>query len=158
MRMLKLISTVALTALAICNLAAAGDDKHYCGSTRQQALDAPFRVDSPQPGKATVYFIGTGTRMIKLAIMIDGEWIGATGRNDYLAAALNPGIHHVCAASVHTKFNHALLRLSVEADHVYYVKEDLNSAGGWAYNPPTLVLLDEDQGPEAMKHVKPAHR
>ena len=120
---------------------------------------ANARIDSAENGRALVYVIGSGTRMIKLAVAIDGRFVGITGRNDYIAVSLDPGVHHICATSVKTKSRDALLQLTVAADQTYYVKQDFDRNGGWYYSPPRLwlLLLDADQGADAMTRAKPAH-
>jgi len=45
----------------------------------------------PEPGKARVYAIGSGT------IAMDGQWMGEGSRDTYFSFSVEPGLHHLCS-------------------------------------------------------------
>lgn len=79
----------------------------------------------PEPGKARVYFIQHVGRVsclgacFKTKIGVNGTWVGADQDNSYFSISVEPGEHHMCAA---TGPLIALTHFTAEAGKVYYFR------------------------------------
>ena len=92
--------------------------------------DASFLVDhvksqsrtSPDPGKALVYIIQTESMPgIITRIGVDGSWGGVVRDNSYVPLSVEPGEHHLCAATQNTKHPEAqFVHFRAEAGKVYF--------------------------------------
>ena len=92
--------------------------------------DAGFAVEqvkgqpaaSPAPGKALVYVIQKeSSRGIFTRVGLDGSWGGAIQGNSFIPLSVNPGEHHLCAATQDRKHPEAeLVHFKAEAGKVYF--------------------------------------
>ena len=81
---------------------------------------------------------------------LDGKWAGATHGDSYFFFTVDPGVHHLCAA---TQFGMssadsqtALLHFTAVAGGVYYVEVKNYSWLEKSSHDVTLSPLDSDQG------------
>jgi hypothetical protein len=84
-------------------------------------------LTQPEPGKARIYFIDEsgGSNPFQPAILgIDGAWVGAIHRNSYFSVSVDPGDHHMCAASPSYRETKAvvLAHLQAEAGKTYFFR------------------------------------
>ena len=92
----------------------------------------PPAPQSPEPGKARVYFIQQSGVKFNLEypsinVAVDGAWVGALRPNSYFAASVAPGEHHVCAMlqSIATGTVTELAQFSAGPDKTYYYRSRL---------------------------------
>jgi carboxypeptidase family protein len=80
--------------------------KPSCGPSNIEfeVRTSKHQPDKPaEPGKAKVYVVQTSRKPFfepqnpVIRIGVDGNWIGATKKNSYLAFSVGPGEHHLCA-------------------------------------------------------------
>jgi hypothetical protein len=101
----------------------------------------------PEPGKALVYFLQKkwgGNLMTRVGM--DGAWAGVIQGNSYIYASVEPGEHHVCAASMGLKNPDAeFVHFNAQAGKVYYylVRAELIDNGGPLTMPIDPVDRDE---------------
>jgi hypothetical protein len=127
---------------------------------------AKFAVDngaggaaaSGEPGKALVYFIEDDSNFGSFPkpttrMGVDGKWVGATHGNSYMALAVDPGEHHLCAswqtAVILGKGKMAsAAHFTAEAGGVYYfeVKNTFILGDNSAITDMSLKPLDSDEG------------
>ena len=76
----------------------------------------------PEPGKALVYFIQKQSGInFMTRIGLDGAWAGVIEGDSYIFASVEPGEHHVCAATMGRKNPIAeLIHFKAEPGKVYY--------------------------------------
>lgn len=110
-------------------------------------------VQAPD-GKALVYVIeqmpSMGLLSTKVAVGVDGGWVGIMKPQTYVSFTLDPGVHHICAqyqgeAAVGEEGQIILHRLNVEAGKTYYLLYRGifdRSSGEVAF----LDMVDEDEG------------
>jgi len=138
------VSSTAQTAAAIYQQA--------CGP-----LKAKFVVEqvngqpptAPEPGKALVYFIQKETgAYFTTRVGLDGAWVGVVQDDSYIFAAVAPGEHHACAATLNRKHREAeLVHFTVEAGKTYYylVRGMGGNAGYGGFAAMELGPADRDE-------------
>jgi hypothetical protein len=116
----------------------------------------------PEPGKARIYFlqdsfVPAGTEPAMFGV--DGAWVGAIHKAAYFSISVDPGEHHICAASRY--FNRvaetavlALAHLQTEAGRTYFYRLRLGEF-------VELEPVDSDEGeyvipeyPLSVSHAK----
>ena len=94
---------------------------------------SPPPLTPPEPGKAKIYFFqatgvsGMTTESGTTMFGIDGAWVGAIRGASYFSVSVDPGEHHICAASryfyrVAGTEVLALAHLQAEAGKTYYYR------------------------------------
>jgi hypothetical protein len=111
-----------------------------------------------EPGKAMIYFIEDDSNFASFPkpttrMGVDGKWVGATHGNSYMAFAVDPGEHHLCAS---WQFGVILgkgkmasaAHFTAEAGRVYYfqVKNTFIRGDNSAITDMKLTPLDSDEG------------
>ena len=106
-----------------------------------------------EPGKSQVYVVELAERAflfdprkITIRIGLDGEWVGAVkGTHTYMAVAVNPGEHHVCAErqSVQGSMEReaGFISFTAEPDKRYYFRARFTEHSG-----VNLEQINEDEG------------
>jgi hypothetical protein len=105
---------------------------------------------SPSPGKARLYVFrqgGIGREL--LPVVIDGVMLGSAMHNSFLVAELPPGSHVIASP---TGENVSTVRLETSAGQIHFVK--LSTRWGWKYTRSALVLVDETEGRDAIRHSR----
>ncbi|HEV2575805.1 MAG TPA: hypothetical protein VGU25_01225 [Acidobacteriaceae bacterium] len=111
-----------------------GMNPSACGSGRpnfsiKEDASAPAVTQAPD-GKALIHVIEqmppVGLISTKVAVGVDGSWVGETKPQTYVSFTVDPGVHHICAnyqgdAAVGEEGKTILRRLNVEAGHTYYL-------------------------------------
>ena len=120
--------------------------------------DAGQAAAKAEPGKALVYFIEDDSNFGSFPkpttrMGVDGKWVGATHGNSYMAFAVDPGEHHLCAS---WQFGVILgkgkmasaAHFTAEAGGVYYfeVKNTFIRGDNSAITDMSLKPLDSDEG------------
>ena len=118
--------------------------------------DASFVVEqvkgqaptSPAPGKALVYIIQKeSARGIFSRIGLDGSWKGVIQDNSYIPLSVEPGEHHLCAATQNTKHPEAeLVHLKAEAGKVYFYLISVTAADVGSEFIMAFNTVDRDEG------------
>jgi hypothetical protein len=112
---------------------------------------SPHSLTPPEPGKARIYFLqniavsgdlSTATGPIMFGV--DGAWAGAIHGAAYFSISVDPGEHHICAASryfyrVAETGVLALAHFQAEAGRSYYYRLRLGEY-------PELEPVDSDEG------------
>jgi hypothetical protein len=118
----------------------------------------------PPAGKALVYLVenmasvGPGTK--KVNIGLDGAWIGATDAETHIRFAVDPGVHHLCAAyqshfeDMDAEGRILLLRLDAKAGHIYYLRYHALLANGTAI--AFFEKVDDDEGQHLVQNTDSA--
>jgi hypothetical protein len=121
-------------------------------------IDSGAATATAEPGKALVYFIEDDSNFGSFPkpttrMGVDGKWVGATHGNSYMALALDPGEHHLCAS---WQFGVILgkgkmasaAHFTAEAGGVYYfeVKNTFIRGDNSAITDMKLKPLDSDEG------------
>lgn len=108
-------------------------------------------LTQPEPGKARIYFIHDsgavkGIRTpTELMLGLDGAWAGANYESSYFSVSVDPGEHHICAASQSygkTKLV-VLAHFQAEAGRTFFYRTRLIVAGAPQYLE--LVPVDSDE-------------
>jgi plastocyanin len=106
-----------------------------------------------EPGRSLVYIVEVAERAflfdprkITIRIGLDGEWVGAVkGTHTYMAVAVNPGEHHVCAErqSVQPSLEReaGFISFTAEPDKRYYFRARFAEHSG-----VKLDRINEDEG------------
>jgi Protein of unknown function (DUF2846) len=104
----------------------------------------------PAPGKALVYILRPATMglAVRMFLKCDSVHIGSTMAHNFVYAMLEPGTHTL----VSTSENHAKLEITVEADKVYYIKQEVKM--GFAIAETGLKLVDEKEGQKYLQKCK----
>jgi hypothetical protein len=114
---------------------------------------AQHPLTQPEPGKSRIYLIhdiGAFPTLwaFEKPIMLgfDGAWLGANLKDSYFSVSIDPGEHHICAA---TQYNRgiklvALAHLQVEAGKTYFYRTRFNAPGAMYYLE--LDAIDSDEG------------
>lgn len=102
------------------------------GTTFDVKLDkSQHSLTEPERGKARIYFIydsglATGDRTLVMPMMLgmDGAWVGVDHNNSYFSVSIDPGEHHICAASQYYRESKlvALSHLQAEAGNTYFYR------------------------------------
>jgi hypothetical protein len=107
----------------------------------------------PEQGKARIYFIhdegATPTLWSNekpILLGADGAWLGANLHNSYFSVLINPGEHHVCAATQYSREVKlvALTHFQAEAGMVYFFRTRVIVPGA-IYNLE-ISSVDSDEG------------
>jgi hypothetical protein len=113
---------------------------------------SPHSLTPPEPGKALIYFLqdtgvtrGLSTATGPTMFGVDGAWVGAIHGAAYFSISVDPGEHHICAASryfyrVAGTSVLALVHLQTEAGKTYYYRLRL---GEYSVE---LEAVDTDEG------------
>jgi hypothetical protein len=124
------MKALPLTFLLLVSLSAGAQTadtiyKQACGPKDasfqlQQVPDTP--PTAPEPGKALVFFLQTQSGMnFMTRIGLDGAWAGVIHGDAYIYASVDPGEHHVCAATMGRKNPKAeFIHFSAEPGKIYY--------------------------------------
>ncbi len=116
----------------------------------------PNPAGQPEADKALVYFFDDSPSngvIDKLTTRagIDGVWVGATQRNSYFYASVDPGEHHVCASwqnwlgpGVNATHKTVAAHFTAEAGRTYYFK-----VGGQLTHSAIDINLDPIDSDEA---------
>lgn len=153
---MKIAPLVLLIAAPTLALGQSSDPSAACG-----AAGASFEIklnrahqtaESPEPGKAQVYFIqDTGVRVTfgvypTTLIGMDGAWVGAYKNDSFFFVAVDPGEHHFCSNldSISTGHQRQLVHFTAEPGKTYYFRTRLLLAQGLIY--PELSPIDSDEG------------
>jgi hypothetical protein len=168
-------ATLVVIVLAACAFAqenSEGKASAACGP-----LNVKFVTDSstaqplgqPDPSKALVYVVEDfrkapgewGNPTIRVGL--DGAWEGATRASSYLAFAVDPGEHHLCASwqSHQQRLSKlaAFAHLMAEAGKTYYYRARItySSYGGNVANMNLdLEPVDRDQGENLVASYHPS--
>jgi hypothetical protein len=119
---------------------------------------------SPAPGKALVFIIQKeSSRGIFTRIGSDGSWKGVIHDNSYIPFSVEPGEHHLCAATQSAKHPEAqFVHFTAEAGKVYFylinvTAEDIGNGFNMAFHAAdrdeALYLIASD--PQSVAKPKP---
>jgi hypothetical protein len=113
--------------------------------------DTQHTLTLPEPGKARLYFLMDSGASYSLAyptvkLGMDGAWLGANHDDSYFSVSIEPGEHHLCAASQSsvTADLFELAHFTAEAGKVYYYRTRFILAQNLQYLE--LTPIDSDQG------------
>ena len=149
---MKMMLASALLFIAIPALAQSTDALYNqaCGPK-----DKNFQVEheqkrpptSPDPGKALVYIIQKDSlRRVITRIGLDGSWGGVVQDNSYIPLSVEPGEHHLCAATQNEKHPEAeFAHFTAEAGKVYFYLIRGTAADVGSSITMTLQTVDRDE-------------
>lgn len=136
---------VAVRAQALPPLSACGAGQPNF-NVKDAAVGSP--VAPVAADKAVVYVFEQMPSVLllstKVAIGLDGSWVGETKPQSYIRFVAEPGVHHLCAqyqgdAAVGEQGKILLRRLNLEAGHTYY----LLYRGIFSRDSGEVAFLDE---------------
>jgi hypothetical protein len=149
--MKTMVATIFLSLLSCCafgqNRAAISAAEAACGPMDVQfdvtADKSQHPTPTPENGKALIYVVQQHTGSTRIGA--DGKWLGGLQRGGYFSAAIDPGVHHLCARAHIGLWNHlSLYELNAKAGETYYFVAHVVSAV--AYDDFAISQLNADEG------------
>lgn len=131
-------------------------------SSDSAVIQPPSAVIQPPAGKALVYVIEQMPSVplisTKVAVGVNGKWVGETKPRSYISFAVDPGMNHICAtyqgdAAVGEEGKTILRRLNVEAGQTYY----LLYRGIFSRNSGEVAFFDEVDEDEGAYLLQTSH-
>jgi hypothetical protein len=151
------VGALALLAGPLALAQARSAPEASCGDGAVQ-----FRVHSaeqvpptaPPAGKALVFFIEKDVGAPVAATSragLDGQWMGATHGNAWFDFAVDPGAHHLCAATHFSGWigggdGTALAHFDAEAGQIYYFEVKNFTFSAERQTDVSLTRVDSDEG------------
>jgi len=156
---MKAAITLTLSVLITATASAQKEDARLQPSCGERRIHLDVNVTKAgtdtnvEAGKSQVYVVEVAEpaflfdpRKITIRIGLDGEWVGAVkGTHTYIAVAVTPGEHHVCAErqSVQASLEReaGFISFSAEPDKRYYFRARFTEHSG-----VNLERINEDEG------------
>ena len=112
--------------------------------------DAAAKRFEATPDMASIYIYRDDNVMINtsISVSIDGQLVGVTGNDTFILATVEPGEHRIVAKGENTD------ELVVDAKAGENVFVQLGVGLGAFTNRANLILMDQDQGMEAVRGTR----